>query len=248
MLYNDIAESWFVSFESSNGGPLRVQPIEALDNSHGGAWLTAVPQPTNQTFEEFLQTKVPELWGLKDTLLSYYRQSHRRQFNENYLFGLFNAAKIISFSLSVEEGIALIAHKLVWVPGSQANQLLQAGLTLMKVLCAGMSTQINWGKVDALFTQEEPCALTDMLRSPLAADPLQFCVQEELAWLDNRTLYGSTDAKAAKQAYDTARLGELLTLAQDGPLFTAALGAWERKARINIEGLRQAWMKKYPNS
>jgi predicted metal-dependent HD superfamily phosphohydrolase len=83
----------------------------------------------------------------------------------------------------------------------------------------------------------------DLDLSSLAGSPLEFCVTNELVWLENRHLL---DAEDRRRDFDTRRLAFLLKLAESGPLFRSrALAHLEDAARENLEELRQTWMQRY---
>jgi hypothetical protein len=176
-------------------------------------------------------------------ILTKYSEPWRFALTARYLYRLFEAAQSAQVDLDLETGLALLFRHIAMTPGATPEaQAEQAWLAVKSLSASFKKAPVDWDRLCELGAPGAFGVVSDLLRSPLAFEPLEFCVHEELLWEEARPLHSGVDAR---KAYDTQRLQALLELAGKGPLFSKAQEGWERKARTNLEGLRQAWLKKY---
>lgn len=176
-------------------------------------------------------------------ILSKYAEPWRVATTQRYVYRLFEVAQANAMPVDLECGLVLLLQKVVHTPGasreSQAEHSWLVARSLAPLLGA---VPIDWERVRVLWDAPAGASVTDLLRSPLAFEPLEFCVNEELLWEEARPLFPGLQGR---KGYETQRLKHLLELAARGPAFSKERSQWERSARTNIEGLRQAWQQKY---
>lgn len=177
-----------------------------------------------------------------------YRKYHRSWLVEWML----EQAQQLQLELSKTQLLALIFHNVIYVPGVSQNELICA--QLFKKFVSEFTIKLTPAEEQHVVqllqdmgtrksnTHESPLVL-DLLMLPLAATGVELCAWEELIWLENKHLM---DRENARKDFDTRRLKYVLSLAKE-KLFNQ-LTQFEPTARVNLEGLRQAWVKRYNNS
>lgn len=183
-------------------------------------------------------------------ILQCMEQPWRFYHGQRKLFRMFEVAKDRGLSLTLEQSLALLFMDIVHIPGSKdgLNESQSAAVALS--FKNRVQAAPDWTKVAGIIqdtasstaTVSESRLVLDLDLSPLGDAPLEFCANDELAWLENRHLLQEADPR---REFDTRRLRYLIGLAGQGPLFKDALVDLEERARTNIEGLRQAWVQKY---
>lgn len=174
-----------------------------------------------------------------------YRKYHRTWLIEWVL----QQAQTLELELTKSQLLALIFHNVIYVPGVGQNELICA--QLFKKFAADFTVKLSPAEeqhvvqiLQDLGTKKvntpESALMLDLLMLPLAATGVELCAWEELIWLENKHLM---DRDNARKDFDTRRLKYVLSLAKD-KLFHQ-LTQYEPTARVNLEGLRQAWVKRY---
>lgn len=228
--------------------PLLVTGIEAIHptGTDEPAVFNMVPAPDESALRNFWNQSFPETPHSIDTLLSHYAEPWRFLHTKRYVQRLFVLAKNLSLPLTKEDGLALALHKVAVVPGASEQTQLEQSVLVGKCLVASTGdSSVAWGLVIRHWDPKHKSVIRDLLLSHLAADPLEFCVTEELCWLEHRSLYRGADGR---KEYDTQRLKDLIALIGNGAMYSSLGDSFEKRARVNIEGLRQAWRKKYVES
>lgn len=189
--------------------------------------------------------------ALRERVLARYDEPGRVYHARWHIEDLFMRAERAGITLTPTQAVAVLFHDAVYVPGlpEGTNERLSV-LTLRDAakelgeFDLELACQIIMDTVGHKATCAESALVLDLDLANLADAPLQFCVTNELVWLENRHLL--LDAPEPRRDFDTRRLKFLLHLADRGPLFqTEAMADLEEKARANLEGLRQAWVHLY---
>jgi predicted metal-dependent HD superfamily phosphohydrolase len=188
---------------------------------------------------------------VRERVLARYDEPGRFFHARWHVLDLFERAERAGIALSPEQAVAILFHDAVYVPGvpEGTNERLSAMLLRDAALQMGpFDLELSCRIIEDTATHQASCpeseAVLDLDLAVLAEAPLQFCVANELVWLENRHLL--RDSAEPRRDFDTRRLKFLLNLVQQGPLFhTALLGDLESVARENLEGLRQAWVAQY---
>lgn len=186
-----------------------------------------------------------------EKVLSSYDEPWRFFHSREHIHDMFSKALSRGINLTPEQSLAILFHDLVYVPGAAEGQNERQSTLLMqtyKQYIAGVD--LDWELVATIIsdtathtaTTEASKVVLDLDISNLGESPTQFCAVDEMVWLESRHLLATENAR---QDFDTRRLRFLLALAEKGPLFSAAMADLEDGARVNLEGLRQAWIQKY---
>lgn len=186
-----------------------------------------------------------------ETILRSYDEPWRFFHTREHIYAMFEMASNRGRRLSVEQALAVLFHDVVYVPGAPEGH--NEGLSVLLVHALKhlvRQDSVDWGTVCRIIEETathspsdaESAAVQDLDLASLALDMLHFRASNELVWLENRHLLGSTDAR---KDFDTRRLRFLLALATRGPLFSDECRDLEEQARENLENLRQDWNKKY---
>lgn len=222
---------------------LTISHEELAEQGNGVAGYSVVKGPDKGPLQQFWKKHFASNVGLLSELLEEYDAPWRRVHTSSSLFQLFDTAQSLSQPLTKEEGLALIFRNFGYFPSSLGDTTAPVSLFMAeKWVEARSSLRINWSKVGAYLKPDFKGQVTDLLRAELAADSVNFCVAEELRWYEARPQHPGPDGK---KSYDTARLKALVLLASNGNIFSRLPDSYEKRARINIEGLRMAWVSKY---
>lgn len=195
------------------------------------------------------ETLVPA--SVRERVLARYDEPGRVYHARWHIEDLFMRAERAGVTLSPTQAVAVLFHDAVYVPGlpEGTNEKLSAlalrdAASELGEFDLELACRIIMDTVGHKATVPESALVLDLDLANLADTPLQFCVTNELVWLENRHLL--LDAPEPRRDFDTRRLKFLLHLADRGPLFqTELLADLEEKARANLEGLRQAWVQLY---
>jgi hypothetical protein len=207
------------------------------------ALFNMVLAPDDSALKSFWKQWFPEAPRVLEAVLAQYSAPWRYFHTERFLRRLFVLAKNLNLPLTKEDGLALALFRVAAVPGaSEQVQLEQSVMVGKSLMAESRDLGIAWGLVIRHWDPKHKSVIRDLLLSHLAADPLEFCVTEELNWLENRTVYRGADGR---KDYDTQRLKELIALIGNGAIYSSLGDSFEKRARVNIEGLRQAWRQKY---
>lgn len=216
----------------------------------GGKRFTEIQEPSADAMLRALpESLVPA--AVRERVLARYDEPGRFFHARWHVLDLFERAERAGVMLSPEQAVAVLFHDAVYVPGvpEGTNERLSATLLRDAALQMGsfdadLSCRIIEDTASHRATCPESEVVLDLDLAVLGEAPMQFCVANELVWLENRHLL--RDSPEPRRDFDTRRLKFLLNLVQEGPLFhTTLLGDLESVARENLEGLRQAWVAQY---
>ena len=221
-------------------GPVNAQTAQAR--------FSPLHQPTRAALDALVPADLVPKEVLEDVLRAY-DGAQRFYHSRERVYELFERAQAAELTLSREQLVALLFLDVVYVPGvpEGTNEKLSALLLHDKAQSMGefdvdKAARIVQDSATGLASIVESNEVLDLDRVSLAGAPVQFCAAEELIWLENRHLL---DKDNARKDFDTRRLKFLLARAQQGRLFHERFAHLEEAARNNLEGLRQAWMRKY---
>ena len=217
----------------------------------GGERFSGVHEPKADAMLRALpDSLVPEI--VRNRILARYDEPGRHFHGRWHVLDLFERAEKAGIALTSEQAVAILFHDAVYVPGvSEGTNERLSVMLLRDAACqlGSFDLEVACRIIDDTATHQATCpeseVVLDLDLAVLAETPLQFCVANELVWLENRHLL--RDSEDPRRDFDTRRLKFLLNLAEQGPLYhTSALGVnMEARARDNLEGLRQAWVSKY---
>lgn len=209
--------------------------------------------PVHVASDTALRASVPDTLvppHLREHVLSIQSSPLRLYHSREHVYHAFERAQAFELELTPEQKVALLFQDAVLVAGAAAGMNERLSAALLQD-CASQMGQFDLEKASRIIldtaehtaTVAESDAVIALDLAYLADSPIQFCAADELVWLENRHLL---DRTAARKDYDTRRLKYLLGLAKRGPLFPGHLKQLETAARDNLEGLRQAWLRKHP--
>lgn len=233
---------------------LWMRPLSDFESvlESGARRFAPIARANSQAFyDAFPADLVPT--AILEDILARYDAPGRYFHNSGHLFQQFALAKECGIALSREQAVALLFHDVAYLAGAPEGlnerisvQVFQEMAPRLGVLDADKVSRIIMETASHMATCPESAEVQGLDLSSLAGAALDFCVSNELVWLENRHLL---DAKDRRKDFDTRRLTFLLKLAEAGPLFTApALSHLEAAALENLEGLRQAWVAQYQPS
>lgn len=209
----------------------------------GGIKFHIAKGPDKGALQQFWKKHFNTHMYLLAEVLSELDAPWRRVYTSRTIYQLFETAQALAQPLTKEEGVALIFGNFGFFPGSAPESLTSTSLFMAeKWVQSRADLKINWSKVASYLKPDFKGQVADLLKAELAADSVAFCVGEELRWFEARPLHPGADGK---KAYETARLKSLITMAGEGNIFSRLPDSYEKKARVNIEGLRMAWLKRY---
>ncbi len=186
-----------------------------------------------------------------ETVLARYDEPWRYFHARRHVLEMFDRARELEMSLSVEQALAVLFHDVVYIPGAPEGQNERQSVLLMQAFKSQVcQPDLDWALaariVEDTIAHSPSCdaskPVLDLDIASLGDDPVNFCAADELVWLESRHLLEQADAR---KDFDTRRLRFLLAQANRGPLYHGELAALEDAARTNLEGLRQAWVQKY---
>lgn len=188
-----------------------------------------------------------------DQVLARYDAAGRFFHARRCVYALFEQAEHLGVILSSEEALATLFRHTVLSCDCQQGVDARAAALLLRSM-APVLGEVDIDLACRLTELDEATKATpggtklrDLNLVYLASEPVQFCVLNEMLWLERRHQVSEYDAP--RQEFDTRQLKYLLNLANAGPLFeAAAFSGLEERARLNIEGLRQTWVKQYTES
>lgn len=216
----------------------------------GATRFTEIREPGQEAMRRALPDDVVPP-AVLDQVLARYDEQGRFYHARWHVLDLFERAERAELPLGVEQAVAILFHDAVYLPGvpDGTNERLSAMLLRDMAPQLGafdleLACRIILDTAGHRASCPESAPVLDLDLATLADDPTQFCVTNELVWLENRHLL--LDSPDPRRDFDTRRLKFLLNLAERGPLFqTTLLGDLETQARANLEGLRQAWVARY---
>lgn len=225
---------------------IRAVSLNQLNSSgpgEGPPLFRAVPAADTQALRQFWDKHFAGDLSRLQGLIARYEEPWRYLHTPRYAYRLFEAAQALALPLTKEEGLAVLLSRISVLPGAPDEVQLRQAQIVAKSLCTVLSgAKVRWDWVWRALDPLTKGPVRDLLNAHLAFDALEFCVNEELAWLESRALFaGATPRKD----YDTLRLTQFIAKTGQGALFSNLPETWERKARVNIEGLRQAWRQRY---
>lgn len=211
--------------------------------------FTALHTPSCNALNHYLPSAILSP-TLRESILSRYDESGRFFHARWHILDLFERALTQHIELTVEQSLAILFHDAVYVPGvaEGTSEKLSALLLTDNAARLGnfdlaVACRIIEDTAKHQPTGPESPLVLDLDLAGLADDAVEFCAADELVWLENRHLL---EREGARKDFDTRRLKFLLNLADRGPLFHSPdFASREESARNNLEGLRQAWMRKY---
>lgn len=238
--------------DPSEGCSLLSQVLsEFTGNIKGGSLprFSALRSPADDALRYYLPDSVMADKTL-EAVLSRYDEPWRHFHGRWHVLDMFDKARQLGLSLSLEQSLAVLFHDAVYVPGAAEGVNESQSSLLMLAFKGQVCAEIDWTVVSRIINDtgaqlastEHSAPVLDLDLASLAEDPVHFCAADELVWLENRHLL-SVDQP--RKDFDTRRLRYLLSLADRGPLFSTMPASWEEAARNNLEGLRQAWVRKY---
>jgi predicted metal-dependent HD superfamily phosphohydrolase len=188
----------------------------------------------------------PEALG---AVLSCYSEPWRFFHTPEHLFAAFDHALKKELKLSVEQSLALLFHDIVYVPGAPTGLNETQSGQLAKTFRSGVGVAVDWELIVRIVNETSShvasCAQSAAVQAldlaSLASAPFEFCTGAELAWLENRHLFTTEPRKE----FDTGQLRLLLELGSREMIYPEGFSELEEPARANIEGLRQAWVRKH---
>lgn len=211
--------------------------------------LVNIPTST-ELIKKYIQPIVGE--SILEELLTMHDMKYRKYHRSWLIEWILVQVQELKLELSKTQLLALIFHNVIYVPGVGQNELICA--QLFKKFAPDFPCKLSPAEeqhvvqlLQDMGTRKnnttESGLLLDLLMLPLAATGVELCAWEELIWLENKHLM---DRENARKDFDTRRLKYVLSLAKE-KLFTH-LTQFEPTVRVNLEGLRQAWVKRYNNS
>lgn len=217
----------------------------------GGERFTEIHEPLTAAMHRALpDTLVPS--HVRKQVLARYDEPGRFFHGRWHVLDLYERAERAGVVLTPEQAVAILFHDAVYVPGVAEGTNERLSVMLLRdsaPLLGEFDLEVACRIIDDTSSHQATCPeseiVLDLDLAVLAEAPLQFCVANELVWLENRHLL--RDSEDPRKDFDTRRLKFLLNLAEQGPLYhTELLGDnLEAQARENLEGLRQAWVMKY---
>jgi predicted metal-dependent HD superfamily phosphohydrolase len=211
--------------------------------------FTPVPLATDEALNHYLPSSLIQP-AIRDSALMRQEGPDRFFHTKQRVLSTFEFALSLNLVLTAEQALAILFKDIVYLPGvpDGTNEKLSA-LTLSSYahslpgLDTARACKLIEDTAHRTPTSEYSALVLDLDWVHLAANGLQFCVNEELIWLENRHLLDSANPR---KDFDTRRLKFLLHNLEKTALFQSEfLLHVEETARANIEGLRQAWQQKY---
>lgn len=236
----------YKALDSTEGPHLRASLVSALlepCSDTASPLFTSLAAPDSGPLRQFWKAHFEGDFTTLDVILQRYAEPWRLLHTPRHLYRIFELARSVAQPLSREEGLALLFHRISLIPGASLEVQSNHALLIAKSLAPTLpGPKINWEKVSGLWDPKVTGQVHDLLLAPVSYDLVEFCINEELGWLESRAMFPGT---FGRKDYETARLTELIRLASQGPLYTKLPDFYEKRARVNVEGLRQAWRQKY---
>lgn len=205
-----------------------------------------IEKPSKEAF--LLSTSFIPDFVLKQ-VLEMYSDFFRYYHSKYYLYDLFDKAQKQGIPLSKEQVCSILFHNVGFNPASSttAQTTIACGIfDLYKHFLSDVDNALVHAYITAMLSDqsedENATVLVDLKYAHLADESLMFSVYNELIWLETRHLLNSTDQR---KDFDSRRLRYLIEKVQDSKKIYKVLLGLEDAAKINIEGMRKAWVQKY---
>lgn len=178
-----------------------------------------------------------------DAVLGFYDEPHRAYHDRQHLVEMFDASLRLDGPLTAVQGLALLFHDAIYVPGAARGSNESMSAQLLRVYAAGLdralvdkacSIVIDTAEHVARSTEAQLVLDLDLMR--LAAPPTDFDRFSHQVFIEQRSLIAITDDTEAHAFFSARRIPFFQQLLDRKWIYCTAIARnhFEEAARVNL--------------